>query len=135
TDIFKQIKNTSSPESASLVGGLKCTQDWGDLIALGAYDSYYSSSSFKLRIDNKINSRLNLFALAALKSMKDSYALLHMNLHTDDVETAIGGFTRFSNWSRYGDWDGAWQTMIGGSYIYSPQLIFNTQLGYSAAKT
>lgn len=124
-DFDGSIHNSTKPETASLVAGIKFDQAWGDIIGLVAYDGYYKKSSGKLRVDGHINNRLSIFGLAAVKSIKDSYGL------NEDNTT----FTRYSTWSPYGDWDGKWEAMIGGAYVVNPKVTFNAQAGYTAAKT
>ena len=127
-DFDGSIHNSSKPERANLVAGVKFDQAWGDIIGVAAYDGFYNKSSGKLRIDGNINNRFSVFGLAAVKSIKDSFGLNY-------AEGKKSTFTRYSNWSPYGDWDGKWEAMIGGAYVVNPNVTFNAQAGYTAAKT
>ncbi len=125
-DYYHSIHNSNKPEAASLIAGVKFEQNWGDVIGVAAYDSYFKKSSAKIRIDRNINNRLNVFGLAAVKTIKDTFSY-------DDA--TMGKFSRYSNWSPYGDWDGKWEAMIGGAYVVNPNVTFNAQAGYTEAKT
>ena len=127
-DFDGSIHNSTKPETASLVAGIKFDQAWGDIIGVAAYDGFYNKSSGKLRIDGNINNRFSVFGLAAVKSIKDSFGLNY-------AEGKKSTFTRYSNWSPYGDWDGKWEAMIGGAYVVNPNVTFNAQAGYTEAKT
>lgn len=111
-------------DNASLVAGIKYQQPWGDLIGVAAYDANFKTSSAKIRLDKNINSQFNVFALAAVKSFKDPYKKIN-----DD------SFERLNALSPYGDWDGKWEAIAGATYTINPKLAFNTQLGYTQAKT
>lgn len=117
---YKQTGN------ASIIAGAKYQQPWGAIIGVAAYDGNFKKASAKLRIEKNINNKFNVFALGAYKSVKDDLTIVPSNAKAFHRESAL---------SPYGDWDGKWEAIAGASYILTPNLAFNTQLGYTEAKT
>lgn len=124
--MYKQTMN-----KLNMVAGIKYEQNWGALTALYAHDGNYKENSYKLRLDTNVSNRMHLFALAAYKNIKSINNLGFPDEH--NFYTIL--IKNLNALSPYGDWDGKWKAMIGGSYLMRPDLIFNTQLGYTQAKT
>ena len=96
-----------------VVGGVKYTQGWGDLVGLVAYDSNDGEVTGKLRADFNVSSDLTLWAMAGYGS------------YNDDI-----GYT---DWFKV--WGGNWAVFGGGTYKFSEKAAFNAQVSYDEAKT
>jgi len=97
-----------------VVGGVKYTQGWGDVVGVVAYDSNYEYVSGKVRLDVNINSQFSLFAMFGYGSngkLNDTTAF----------ETANGrGF--------YKPWGGHWAAWAGATYKFNDKASFNLQV-------
>ena len=97
-----------------VVGGLKYTQGWGDIVGVVAYDSNYEYVSGKVRLDVNINSQLSLFGMFG-------YASEGKLNDTTAFDFANGrGF--------YKPWGGKWAFWAGGTYKFSDKASFNLQV-------
>jgi Porin subfamily len=86
-----------------VVGGVKYTQGWGAITAVGAYDSTWEEWSGKIRADGNVGSNLTLFLM--------------------------GGYGTDDNIDRnfYKQWGGNWAVWGGGTYKFNEKTSFNLQ--------
>ncbi|BCM18354.1 porin [Mesorhizobium sp. J8] len=97
-----------------IVGGLKYTQGWGDIVGVVAYDSNYEYVSGKVRLDVNVTNELSLFGMFGYASegkLNDTSALDFANGR---------GF--------YKPWGGKWGFWAGGTYKFSDKASFNLQV-------
>ncbi|WP_137932117.1 porin [Mesorhizobium comanense] len=96
-----------------VVGGVKYTQGWGDIVGVVAYDSNYEYVSGKVRLDVNINSQLSLFGMFGYAS--------EGKLNDAALDFANGrGF--------YKPWGGHWGFWAGGTYKFTDKASFNVQV-------
>ncbi|TPI10191.1 porin [Mesorhizobium sp. B4-1-3] len=96
-----------------VVGGVKYTQGWGDVVGVVAYDSNYEYVSGKVRLDVNINNQLSLFGMFGYAS--------EGKLNDLGADPAFGrGF--------YKPWGGHWGFWAGGTYKFSDKASFNLQV-------
>ncbi|WP_434721841.1 porin [Mesorhizobium sp. RIZ17] len=92
-----------------VVGGVKYTQGWGDIIGVVAYDSNYEEWAGKVRADFNVTSELSLFGMFGYGT--DNHSL--------DVD-----FGR----NFYKQWAGHWAFWAGGTYKFNEKTAFNLQV-------
>ncbi|MFK0688586.1 porin [Mesorhizobium sp. IMUNJ 23033] len=86
-----------------VVGGVKYTQGWGDIIAVGAYDSTWEEWAGKVRLDVNATSELSLFLMAGYGT-------------DDNIDRNF-----------YKQWGGNWAVWGGGTYKFNEKTSFNLQ--------
>ena len=93
-----------------VVGGVKYTQGWGAITAVGAYDSTWEEWTGKVRLDVNVSSALSLWVM--------------------------GGYGTDKNIDRnfYKQWGGNWAVWGGGTYKFNEKTSFNLQVSYDEAK-
>ncbi|MCZ8543223.1 porin [Mesorhizobium qingshengii] len=93
-----------------VVGGVKYTQGWGDIVAVGAYDSNFEEWAGKVRLDVNATNELSLWVM--------------------------GGFGTDKNTARnfFKQWGGNWAVWGGGTYKFNEKTSFNLQVSYDEAK-
>ncbi|WP_296747017.1 porin [Mesorhizobium sp.] len=97
-----------------VVGGVKYTQGWGDIVGVVAYDSNYEYVSGKVRVDVNINSQFSLFGMFGYGSegkLNDTTAAAFANGR---------GF--------YKPWGGHWGAWAGATYKFNDKASFNLQV-------
>jgi hypothetical protein len=109
-------KNTIDSYVPHVVGGVKYTQGWGAIAAVGAYDSNYEAFSGKVRLDVNATSQLALFAMGGWGNKAD-----------------FGDPNSGHNFFKL--WDGNWAIWGGGSYKINEKTSFNVQASYDEGKT
>ncbi len=87
-----------------VVGGVKYTQGWGAITAVGAYDSTWEEWTGKVRLDVNVSSALSLWVM--------------------------GGYGTDKNIDRnfYKQWGGNWAVWGGGTYKFNEKTSFNLQV-------
>jgi hypothetical protein len=102
-----------------IVGGLKYTQGWGDIVGVVAYDSNYEYASGKVRLDVNVSSALSLFGMFGYASEGK----------LNDGAFSDGGTTSFANGRGfYKPWGGKWGFWAGGTYKFNEKASFNLQV-------
>ena len=86
-----------------VVGGVKYTQGWGDIIAVGAYDSTWEEWAGKVRLDVNATNELSLFIMAGYGT-------------DDNIDRNF-----------YKQWGGNWAVWGGGTYKFNEKTSFNLQ--------
>ncbi|UDL91515.1 porin [Mesorhizobium sp. PAMC28654] len=86
-----------------VVGGVKYTQGWGAITAVGAYDSTFEEWTGKARVDVNVSSALSLFLMAGYGTDKN----IDRNF--------------------YKQWGGNWAVWGGGTYKFNEKTSFNIQ--------
>ncbi|ANT50735.1 porin [Mesorhizobium amorphae] len=86
-----------------VVGGVKYTQGWGDIIAVGAYDSTWEEWAGKVRLDVNATNELSLFIMAGYGT-------------DDHIDRNF-----------YKPWGGNWAVWGGGTYKFNEKTSFNLQ--------
>ena len=99
-----------------VVGGVKYTQGWGDVVGVVAYDSNYEYVSGKVRLDVNINSQLSLFGMFG-------YASEGKLNDFNGIGTAPANGRGF-----YKPWGGHWAFWTGGTYKFNDKASFNLQV-------
>ncbi|MBN9218873.1 MAG: porin, partial [Mesorhizobium sp.] len=97
-----------------VVGGVKYTQGWGDIVGVVAYDSNYEYVSGKVRLDVNINSQLSLFGMFGYGS--------------EGKLNDTGAFSPAFGRGFYKPWGGHWGFWAGGTYKFSDKASFNLQV-------
>ena len=92
-----------------VVGGVKYTQGWGDIVGVVAYDSNYENVSGKVRLDVNVTNELSLFGMVGYGS---------------DGKLGDVGLAR----SFYKPWGGHWAFWAGGTYKFTDKASFNAQV-------
>jgi len=96
-----------------VVGGVKYTQGWGDVVGVVAYDSNYEYVSGKVRVDVNVSNALTLFGMFGYAS--------EGKLNDTGFDPANGrGF--------YKPWGGHWGFWGGGTYKFNEKTSFNLQV-------
>ncbi len=96
-----------------VVGGVKYTQGWGDVVGVVAYDSNYEYVSGKVRVDVNVSSALSLFGMFGYAS--------EGKLNDLGADPAFGrGF--------YKPWGGHWGAWAGATYKFNEKASFNLQV-------
>jgi hypothetical protein len=101
-----------------VVGGVKYTQGWGDIIGMVAYDSNDGEVTGKLRADFNVSSALTLWAMVGYGSYNDDQAYPSGGVYGDNFKR----------------WGGNWAVFGGGTYKFSEKAAFNAQVSYDEAK-
>jgi len=99
-----------------IVGGLKYTQGWGDIVGVVAYDSNYESVSGKVRVDVNVSSALTLFGMFGYGS----------DGKLNDFNGP--GTTPANGRGFYKPWGGNWGFWAGGTYKFNEKTSFNLQV-------
>jgi hypothetical protein len=99
-----------------VVGGVKWTQGWGDIVGVVAYDSNYESVSGKVRLDVNVNDALTLWVMGGYGSTS------HLEDASNNIDAGGRGF--------YKPWGGAWAVWGGGTYKFNEKTSFNIQASY-----
>ncbi|MEO5757387.1 MAG: porin [Mesorhizobium sp.] len=102
--------NTIDSYVPNVVGGVKYTQAWGGIAAVGAYDSNFEEWTGKVRLDVNATQSLSLFIMAG---------------YGTDEHTATGR-------NFFKEWGGNWAVWGGGTYKINEKASFNTQLSYDS---
>ena len=97
-----------------IVGGVKYTAGWGDIIGVVAYDSNYEKVAGKVRLDVKATDQIDLWVMGA---------------YGDEDFAQNGGLTY------YKQWNGNWAVFGGGTYKFNEKTSFNVQASYDEGKT
>ncbi|CDX33433.1 Porin omp2b [Mesorhizobium plurifarium] len=100
-----------------IVGGLKYTQGWGDIVGVVAYDSNYEYVSGKVRVDVNVTNELSLFGIFAYASEGK------LNDFNPNPNTAYANGRGF-----YKPWGGNWAFFAGGTYKFNDKASFNLQV-------
>ncbi|MDX8459344.1 porin [Mesorhizobium humile] len=108
-------KETIDSYVPHVVGGVKYTQGWGDIVGVVAYDSNYEEWAGKIRGDFNVTSELSLFAMFGYGS--DKHLL-------DDA----GNFVDVHGRGFYKQWGGHWAFWAGGTYKFNEKTAFNLQV-------
>jgi hypothetical protein len=111
-----------------VVAGLKYSQGWGSIAAVGAYDSVNKEWATKARVDIALSDALSVWAQGAYKTKGDDYYYSY----TDDNNNIRA--VRQRN-SFYGTWGGAWAAWGGAKYKATEHATINVQVAYEAAQT
>ncbi|TPM37434.1 porin [Mesorhizobium sp. B2-3-4] len=106
-------KGTVDSYVPHVVGGLKYTQGWGDIVGVVAYDSNYEYVSGKVRVDVNVSNELSLFGMFGYAS-----------------EGKLNDFGNFPANGRgfYKPWGGNWGFWAGGTYKFNEKTSFNLQV-------
>ncbi|AZO42473.1 porin [Mesorhizobium sp. M7D.F.Ca.US.005.01.1.1] len=99
-----------------VVVGLKYTQGWGAITAVGAYDSNYEDLAGKIRLDVNATNELSLFVMGGY----------------GEGDFGDGGLRNGHNFFKL--WDGNWAVWGGGTYKFNEKTSFNAQLSYDEGK-
>ncbi|QKD04685.1 porin [Mesorhizobium loti] len=102
-----------------IVGGLKYTQGWGDIVGVVAYDSNYEYASGKVRVDVNVSSALSLFGMFGYASE----GKLNDNRFSTDPDISFANGRGF-----YKPWGGKWGFWAGGTYKFNEKASFNLQV-------
>ena len=94
----------------NVVGGVKYTQGWGAITAVGSYNSAWEEWAGKARLDVKATSDLTLFAMLGYGTDKHSLT------------------------SFYKPWTGNFAVWGGGTYTINKKTSLNAQVSYTDAK-
>jgi len=97
-----------------IVGGVKYTAGWGDIIGVVAYDSNYEKVAGKVRLDVKATDQIDLWVMGG---------------YGDEDFAQNGGLTY------YKQWNGNWAVYGGGTYKFNEKTSFNVQASYDEGKT
>ncbi|WP_421917476.1 porin [Mesorhizobium sp.] len=97
-----------------VVGGVKYTQGWGDIVGVVAYDSNYESVSGKVRVDFNVTKEFSLFGMVGYGSTN----------HLDDNSY----FANANGRGFYKPWGGSWAFWAGGTYKFNEKTSFNLQV-------
>lgn len=89
-----------------VVGGVKWTQGWGAITALGAYNSTWEEWAGKVKLDVTPMENLTLFLMAGYGT-------------DDNIDRNF-----------YKQWGGNWALFGGGAYTFNEKTTFNLQLSY-----
>ncbi|CAH2396267.1 porin [Mesorhizobium ventifaucium] len=89
-----------------VVGGVKWTQGWGAITALGAYNSSWEEWAGKVKLDVTPMENLSLFLMVGYGT-------------DDNIDRNF-----------YKQWGGNWAIFGGGTYTINEKTSFNTQLSY-----
>ncbi|CDX29193.1 Porin omp2b [Mesorhizobium plurifarium] len=100
-----------------IVGGLKYTQGWGDIVGVVAYDSNYEYVSGKVRVDVNVTNELSIFGMFGYASEGK------LNDFNANPNTAYANGRGF-----YKPWGGNWGFWAGGTYKFSDKASFNLQV-------
>jgi len=102
--------NTIDSYVPHVVGGVKYTQGWGSISAVGAYNSNFEEWSGKVRLDVNATSQLSLFVMGGYGT----------NKHIDR--------------NFYKPWGGNWAVWGGGTYKFNEKASFNAAMSYDQDK-
>ncbi|MBZ9674847.1 porin [Mesorhizobium sp. ES1-1] len=100
-----------------IVGGLKYTQGWGDIVGVVAYDSNYESVSGKVRVDVNVSNELTLFGMFGYGNDGK------LNDFNPSPNTSFANGRGF-----YKPWGGNWGFWAGGTYKFNEKTSFNLQV-------
>ncbi|BCG89352.1 MULTISPECIES: porin [unclassified Mesorhizobium] len=106
-----------------VVGGLKYTQGWGDIVGVVAYDSNYEYVSGKVRVDVNISSALSLFGMFGYASEGKLNDNNPNNLPVPPLGSSFANGRGF-----YKPWGGNWGFWAGGTYKFNEKTSFNLQV-------
>jgi hypothetical protein len=111
-----------------VVGGLKYSQAWGDVIAVAAYDARNEEWAGKLRGNLNITDQFSVWAMGGYKTNKDTY--IDVKDDSGQVAGQVRAITSF-----YGQWGGAWAAWGGASFKATPKATFNAEIAYDETDT
>ncbi|GLR46129.1 porin [Mesorhizobium amorphae] len=104
-----------------IVGGLKYTQQWGEITSVVVYDSNYEALAGKVRVDVNVTNQLLLFGMFGYGSNGKL---------NDDSTNAIDAHGR----GFYKSWGGNWAFWAGATYKFNETTSLNVQISGDQTK-
>lgn len=97
-----------------VIGGVRYVGDWGEIAAIGGYDTRADAFGGKIRLDVKLNDKVSVFVMGGYQSDWDN-------------DKGPGG-SRERNY--YGPWDGDWAVWGGFAAQVTEKASLNVQAAY-----